>query len=151
MWFLLAAAAIALTPPKPTAWVTDAPRLLSEPTRAKLDTRLRAYRNERGPDVVLWIAKDLPEEPRETWCFRTFNSWGIGRKYRNDGVVLFVFANGDKHCWITTGAGVVKDLSNAEAVQICREIVSPSIRNGMPERGIIDGLEAILKELERRQ
>jgi uncharacterized protein len=150
---LALALAIDVLPPKPAGWVTDAPGLLAPATRTALNARLKAYRNNRGPDVVVWIAKELPPEPRETWCFRTFNAWGIGDKARNDGVVLFVFAaprpaQGQKACWITTGAGLMTKLPNAEAVRICREIVAPAVRAGQAEEGILHAVQAILAALD---
>jgi uncharacterized protein len=145
----LALAGAFVIPVKPTTWVTDAAGLLSPKVHIALEQRLRAYRNERGPDVVVWIAKDLPDEPRHIWCPVVFDAWGIGSKSRSDGVALFIFANGPKYCWIRTGWGVMQALPDAEAVRICREVVAPAVKAGRGEEGILAAVEAILAPLDK--
>ncbi len=134
-------------PPTPTEWVTDTAGFLKESTRASLGDRLSAYAAQSGHQVLVWIGKTSGEVPIEDFAVRAFESWKVGRKGIDDGVVLFLFAD-DRKVRIEVGYGLEDKIPDAAAGRIIRETIAPRIRAGDPDGAVAAGVEAIVARLD---
>jgi uncharacterized protein len=148
---VLAAASIALAaaftaPPAPTRWVTDTAGFISENTRRALDARLENYERDTGRQVIVWIGRTTGDEPLEDWAARTFLAWGIGKKGKDDGAALFVFAQ-DRRLRIEVGYGLEDVLPDVIASRIIQEQAVPPLRAGDPDAAITATVGAILERL----
>ena len=74
------------------------------------------------------------------------NSWGIGRKGHNDGVVLLVAPN-ERKVRIAVGYGLEKALPNALCQKIIDEQMLPRFREGDLPAGIEAGSRALIARL----
>lgn len=137
----------AQTPPPPQHWVTDGPALLSSSVRERLDLRLAAYEKATGHQVLVWIGESTEGIPLEDWTVRTFESWGVGRKGRDDGVVLFLFAR-DRKVRIEVGYGLEGQLPDATASRIIQEAIIPNLKSGSWDDAVSAGVDQILGTLE---
>lgn len=139
-------------PPAPTEWVTDPGGYMTPGKAALLNGILRGFQERTKHHVLVWIS-DLalpPDEPIETFCSLAFNSWGIGRRGYNDGVVLFVFPAPPEdrlRMRIQVGYGLEAALPDAEAVRILREVIAPPAEAGHHDEAIEAGVLAILAHL----
>src|SRR5689334_20021652 len=79
-------------PPAPTDWVTDNAGFMSPAGVSELNARLAAYQQQTGHQLLVWIAPSLNGVPIEDFAVRAFQSWKVGRKGIDDGLVLFIFA-----------------------------------------------------------
>src|SRR5690349_4157645 len=122
-------------PPAPTHWVTDTAGLLRPATASALDARLQRYQQATGHQVVAWIGTTLSGSPLEEWCANAFEKWGIGRKGKDDGVAIFVFAK-DRQIHIEVGYGVEDVLPDAYAARIVHDVMSPALAAGDPDRAL---------------
>ncbi|HZA12877.1 MAG TPA: TPM domain-containing protein, partial [Myxococcaceae bacterium] len=118
-------------PPAPSRWVTDTVGFISESTRRGLDARLERYERDTGRQVIVWIGGSLGDEVLEDWAARTFEAWGIGKKGKDDGVALFVFAR-DRKLRIEVGYGLEDVLPDLIASRIIQEEAVPRLRAGDP-------------------
>jgi len=134
-------------PPAPTEWVTDGAGWLKEPTRSSLSDRLSAYSQQSGHQVLVWIGKTSDGVPIEDFAVRAFESWKVGRKGIDDGVVLFVLAD-DHKVRIEVGYGLEDKIPDAAAGRIIRDIIVPRIGAGDPDGAISSGVEAIVARLD---
>ncbi len=70
-----------------------------------------------------------------------FNTWGIGKKGRDNGV-LFLVSKGDRRTEIETGDGIEGILPDAKVGNILRKQVTPQFKQGKFEAGILAGTRA---------
>lgn len=133
-------------PPPPTRWVTDAQAHLSPGTREDLDRRLAAYQKATGHQVLVWIGGSTGGTPLEDWAVRTFESWQVGRKGLDDGLVLFLLAQ-DRKLRIEVGYGLEGQMPDAIASRIIRETLTPRLAAGDWDGAVQNGVEAILSTL----
>ncbi|MBN1210855.1 MAG: TPM domain-containing protein [Myxococcaceae bacterium] len=133
-------------PPAPTRWVTDTVGFLSEPTRRSLDARLQRYEQDTGRQVLVWIGSTPGEVPLEEWAVRTFEAWGIGRKGRDDGAAVFVFAQA-RRLRIEVGYGLEPVVPDAIASRIIEEEALPRLRAGEPDAAVSATVDSLLRTL----
>lgn len=136
----------AQTPPAPQRWVTDEQAHLSPATRQELDLRLAAYEKATGHQVLVWIGESTGEVPLEDWAVRTFESWGVGRKGLDDGLVLFMLAR-DRKLRIEVGYGLEGQLPDAIASRIIQEAIIPRLKSGDWDGATTTGVDRILATL----
>jgi uncharacterized protein len=133
-------------PPSPTRWATDTAGFLSESTRRALDARLEKYEQDTGRQVIVWIGDTTGGVPLEEWAARTFEAWGIGRKGRDDGVAVFVFA-GERRIRIEVGYGLESIVPDAIASRIIQQEAIPRFQAGDPDTGVSATVGALLRTL----
>jgi uncharacterized protein len=147
---LLALAAFAqdaVPVPKLEARVTDLTGTLSAAQRESLESRLRAFEQAKGSQVAVLLVPSLGAETVEEFAGRVADTWQLGRKGVDDGV-LFVVALKERRMRIHTGRGVQGTLTDALSKRIVAEVVAPHFRAGDFPGGIQAGVDAILKAIE---
>lgn len=147
---LVALAAIAqdaVSVPKLVTRVTDQTGTLSVAQRDALEARLRAFEEAKGSQVAVLLVPTLGGEEIEEFAGRVADTWQLGRKGVDDGV-LFVVSLQERRMRIHTGRGVQGTLTDALSKRIVSEIVAPHFRAGDLPGGIVAGVDAILKAIE---
>jgi uncharacterized protein len=134
-------------PKAPERWVTDTAGLISEGTRAALDARLQAYEAKTGHQVVVWIGQTIGSAPLDDFAVKAFESWRIGRKGHDDGVLMLVLAR-DRKIDIEIGYGLEDRLTDALSHRIIDEIMAPRLRAGDPDAALSAGVDAVLSGIE---
>ena len=147
-WLLLPTfSAQAWQPPStPERWVTDQTGFLSATTAAALDRNLAAHAQSNGQQVLLWIGATTDGVPLEEWAVRTFQSWGVGRKGLDDGVVIFVLVK-DRRVRIEVGYGLEPKLPDVRAAAIIRELFTPRLAKGDRDGAAQAAVGAVLDAL----
>jgi LemA protein len=144
--FLLSISALAFTPPPIQGHVTDVAGKLSASDRAFLNDKLDKYRQQSSNEIAVFLAGPLDGESIEDVAFTTFNTWKIGQKGKDNGVLL-VIAPTDRKVRIETGKGVGGSLTDLQANDIIRKEISPRLKVN-DFRGAIDrGTTAIMADL----
>ena len=123
--------ALAFNVPPPDGAVTDTSGTLTREDDAFLETRLARYRSHSANEIGVLVVPSLGGEPIENVAYQAFNTWGVGKKHRDNGVLL-VNARGDRRSRIETGAGiaVLPDYAvdgNSNLVQLLRDIEMPAL------------------------
>jgi uncharacterized protein len=126
--------------------VVDQAHLLSPDTTQKLDGALAGLEAKTGHQLVVATVPDLQGYPIEDYGYRLGRTWQLGRKGVNDGVILLVAPN-DRKVRIEVGYGLEPVLTDALSSVILQEDVLPAFRSGHMEQGVIDGTNAIIKQL----
>jgi uncharacterized protein len=146
-WGAVAFAQEAPIPAPPTTRVTDGAGLLSAAARDALDKRLTAYERRTGHQVVVWIGSTLGSTPLEDFTVKTFKAWGLGRKGKDDGVLVAVLAK-DRRIGIEVGYGLEGQVPDAVASRIINDVMVPKLRGGQPDAALTSGVDAILQAIE---
>ena len=130
-------------PSAPVMWCTDKAGFLSGQAEHDVDFTLFDFERKTGHQVIVYIAKTTGGVSIEEWAAKAFKAWGIGKKGKDDGVALFVFAD-DRTLRIEVGYGLEGDLPDAIASRIIREIMLPKIDAGDRDGAVREGVKAIL-------
>jgi uncharacterized membrane protein YgcG len=144
------AAAVEGKPPVPKleSWVNDEATVLSAEDQARLVKLLKNYRDETKHQIVVLIVPTLGDETIENFSHRTFSAWRLGRKGINDGI-LVCLAMKERQVRIALGTGMERYISNAEALKIIEEEMTPAFKRGDFAGGLEKGLKRLMAEGRR--
>lgn len=150
LWFLLLAlvaapAAQAAEPrfPPLSGRVVDQAAILSTGAAQRLAGLLAEHESATGNQVVVVTLRDLQGYGIEDFALRLGRHWGIGQPGRDNGLLLVV-APRERRVRIEIGYGLEGSLPDALAKLIIAREILPAFKKGDYERGIAQGLEAIL-------
>jgi uncharacterized protein len=141
----LAVAQVGVPPLK--ARVTDLTGTLNAQQRGALEQTLAEFESRKGSQIaVLLVPTTQPETPF-AYGVRVFDSWKLGRKGVDDGVLLLV-AKDDRRVWIVTGRGVEGVLPDAIVRRIVEEDITPRFKQGDFYGGIRAGADRMMRLIE---
>jgi uncharacterized protein len=109
----------------------------------RLDAKLHAFDEETSSQIVVAVFPELPSPSLEDFTIRTAQSWRVGRRKLDNGVVLFVFVK-DRKTRIEVGYGLEGALPDATANQIIRDVMVPHFRQGDYAGGLEAAVDAIM-------
>lgn len=146
LFFLSSVSCAEVAVPPLGSHVNDLANLLSQPAKLSIDSKLKAFEETKGSQVVVLTIKSTEGEAIEQFAIRVAEKWKIGRKKIDDGVILVV-AKEDRALRIEVGYGLEGALSDATSKQIIENFILPEFRTGNFDSGITAGVDAILKKL----
>jgi uncharacterized protein len=127
--------------PPATGYVTDTAGILGEWT-AKTETLCREIEGQTGVEVaVLTVKTTVPLETQQ-FAQQVFDRWKIGKKGKDNGVLILVAA-ADRKLWIATGYGVEGVLPDGKVGEIRDRVLRPLFRQGRYGEGIYMGVATI--------
>ncbi len=136
------------TKPDPAVYVHDYAGWLSEAEKAALEQKLQQYADTTSTQIVVMIRPDIGDYDKSSYAFELGNRWGIGRKSKNNGVVMLIKSQPpDRGIFIATGYGAEGALTDMTAGQIIRNTMAPYFRQEQYYQGINAGLDDIIKAL----
>jgi uncharacterized protein len=146
---LLAAGAAALDVPFLSGRVNDEARLLDAGSASALESSLKDYETRTGRQIAVLTIPSLAGEDLEGYSLKVARTWKLGRKGKDDGVLILV-ARDDHKIRIEVGYGLEGALPDALAGRIIREGMVPRFRAGAFAAGIQEGAEAVIAALDGR-
>lgn len=132
----------AQTFPDYRGYVNDYAGLLSDAARTQLEAKLTQLEKDTTAEVAVVTIKSLEGNTIEDYAVRLFEKWGIGKKDRNNGVLLLI-ALEDRKMRIEVGYGLEPIITDARAGRIRDEEILPKFKTSDYEGGIIAGVDAI--------
>ncbi len=142
---LLFAAASALSTEVPylSKRVNDIAGILSPATVSSLEALLKAHEDSTSNQVAVLTITSLEGETIEQYSIRVVDEWKLGRKAKDNGVLLVV-ARDDRKVRIEVGRGLEGDLPDITCGSIIRKQILPRFKEGDYDAGVTDGVQAIL-------
>jgi uncharacterized protein len=140
------AAAAAPEFPSPTGYVNDFAGVLSEPERNRLESFFEAADAKFGVQMSVVTMTDIGDEVPREYANRLFETWKVGNKKTDRGLLLFYLARGagKSYAWIEVGYGLEGVLNDGRVGQILDEDVVPLLRDGKPGQAIASAARACL-------
>lgn len=132
--------------PELTGRVVDQARLLSNDREAALTERLAALEAETSDQLVIVTVNSLEGRPIEDYGYQLGRAWGIGQEGGDNGMLLIVAPN-ERKVRIEVGYGLEPVLTDALSARIIHDDILPAFRVGGFERGITQGMDAIIAQL----
>jgi uncharacterized protein len=125
--------------------VTDPAGVLSARENARLTRMLASYEKETRHQIAVLIIPGLGGESIESYSLRVANTWGIGHKDLDNGI-LVVLAVDDRKVRIELGLGFERYISDARAAEIIQRDMIPSFRKEKYARGLERGLTQLMRD-----
>src|SRR4051812_49567939 len=144
-WVVPAHATVAVPPL--VGRVVDQTGTLSTNDVSSLNQTIRAFETRKGSQIAVLIVPTTDGEAIEQFSLRVAETWKIGRKKIDDGVLL-VIAKNDRHLRIEVGYGLEGALTDVTARRIIDEIITPRFRNGDFAGGISAGVDRIIRVVD---
>ncbi len=140
-WAVAAAADVAVPPL--SGRVVDTTGTLSSGDIATLTQRLLDFQKRKGSQIAVLIVPTTAPETIEQYSIRAAETWKIGRKKIDDGVLL-VIAKNDHKLRIEVGYGLEGALTDVTARRIIDEVIVPRFKAGDFTGGIAAGLTRMI-------
>ena len=134
-------------------YVNDFAGLLTERHAGQIRKRFGKLERKRGVEAVVVTINSIRDYPTgdatiESFATNLFNTWGIGNREKNDGVLILVAVQ-DRECRIELGAGYGTRYDSAMKSVIDRKII-PCFKKGDYSTGIYKGAFAAIGKLTGR-
>ena len=126
--------------------ITDNAELLGAATKQKLNTLLKAHEVKTGNQIAVLTINSLEGESVEEYALTVFNTWKLGQKGKDNGVLLLVVLNERRMC-IEVGYGLEGTLTDVAASRIIRNVMTPHFKEGDYEAGIAAGVQAVIDHI----
>ncbi len=126
------------------ARVTDQTATLAPDQRSQLEAKLADFERQKGSQIAVLIVPTVNPETITQYALRVVESWKLGRKGVDDGVLLLV-AKEDRTLRIEVGYALEGALNDATAKRIISETITPHFKQGDFFGGINAGLDVMIK------
>jgi uncharacterized membrane protein YgcG len=127
--------------------VIDLTGTLSPQQTQALNQRLAAFEARKGAQIGVLIVPTTQPETVFQYGMRVFDTWKLGRKGVDDGLLWVISAdNGRWH--ILTGYGLEGVLPDAMVRRVAEESIDPYFNRGEIYTGIEKGVKALMKVVE---
>jgi len=130
--------------PTPEGFVNDFANILSSETKQRLEQQLTQLEEDSSIEIAVAIVDSLGGTTIEDFATRLFEEWEIGKKGEDNGILL-LFALSDRKMRIEVGYGLEPLLTDSKAGRIIRNIITPEFRNEDYDKGVTEGVAAIIK------
>ena len=147
LWMCAASAEANALPPPPDHRLTDSVGLLSPNARETLNARLESCERQTGHQVVVRIGSSTGSQPLEEFATKTFESWRLGRKKLDDGLLIAVLAK-DRKIAIEVGYGLEDRVPDVIAAHIINDVMAPRLKAGDADGALSAGVDATLQALD---
>jgi uncharacterized protein len=134
-------------PPPPGEYVLDEPQVLNAKTRVSLQTLLKAHDQSTGEQIIFSIFQTTQGEDPVAWTNRIFQSWKIGQKGKDNGILLALYWKEHKSR-MEVGYGLESKLTDAKSKRILAEVLAPQLKQGNPNGALTQSALEILKVIQ---
>ncbi|UNU27567.1 TPM domain-containing protein [Microcoleus vaginatus HSN003] len=129
-------------------WVTDKANILSDSTETQLNQMISDLEAKNGSEIAVVTVPDTkPSATPKAFTTELFNFWGIGKKGKNNGVLLLI-SSGERRVQIETGSGIQTILPDAKAVGIIETEITPRFKQQDFDGGTLAGTKALVNVLQ---
>lgn len=112
-----------------------------------LDQTLNSFEARKGSQIVVLMVPSTAPESIEQYGIRVADSWRIGRKKVDDGVILII-AKRDRALRVEVGYGLEGVLTDAASKRIIDQIIVPRFKQQDFYGGITEGVNALIKVVD---
>ncbi len=134
-------------PPKPDRYFNDYAGVVSKEAAYRFNEQLAQFERETSDQVVVAVFPKMQSDSDVAdYTQRLAQAWGVGKKERRNGVVLFVFIQ-DRKMFIQVGYGLEGALPDITAFDITEYHIKPLFRNGDYQAGLATGIDLICKAI----
>jgi uncharacterized protein len=127
--------------------VTDLANTLNQSQRSALEQTLAEFEARKGSQIAVLIVPTTQPETIDQYAVRVQESWKLGRKGVDDGVLLVVAKN-DRKLRFEIGYGLEGAIPDAAAKRIIEDDITPRFKQGDFYGGIRAGVDRVMRTIE---
>ena len=131
--------------PKPVGFVNDLEGVLGD--TSELENKLSSFEEKTGIEIAVVTVEDFDGFSIERYANDLFTDWGIGKKEKDNGVLILVSVK-QRKARIEVGYGLEEFLPDAFVGNILDYYMKPAFKEGSYLEGINNGVDEIIKRLE---
>jgi uncharacterized protein len=135
---------------KPSGYVNDFAGIMDEASKQKTEALITQLQSATGAEIAVVTVKSLEGGNLEDFSNELFTKWGIGKKGKDNGVLIFV-AYEDRRVRIETGYGIEGIINDAMAGRIISDNMAPNFRQNDYGGGIYAGTFAVASAIAAEQ
>lgn len=153
MWLALmlatitAGTSLAADVPMLSGRVVDNAELLSSAARERISAALKAHEAKTGNQIAVLTIPTLGEDSIEPYATRVFESWKLGKKGKDNGLLLVIVPK-ERKIRFEVGRGLEGTVPDVVASRTIRNVIAPAFKANQFDKGVEEGLAAIIKQLE---
>ena len=134
----------ALEVPDFRGYVNDYANMISPQSKLEIERALQSFDMTDSTQIAVLTIKSLEGDSLEDFSIRTVDKWGIGRKGKDNGVLLLVVKD-DRKTRIEVGRGLEGVLTDLAAGRIIDNVMNPLFKANRFDDGFKAGIVAIVK------
>ncbi|MEH3114743.1 TPM domain-containing protein [Pedobacter terrae] len=124
-------------------YVSDPDKILGAGAVAQLNNTIADFERETNVQVAVVVVNDFDHEKEDfDFAYELFNTWGIGSKTSNNGLLLFISKARRKYRFIT-GTGAEGVLPDVKLKHIAEQHLLPAFRENDFATGITNTINTI--------
>ena len=139
-----AGAASALEVPPHRGYVNDLAGMLSSEAAGQLERTLAEFDRSDSTQVAILTIPSLEGEDLDGYSIKVAETWGVGRKGKDNGVLLLV-AKQERKVKIEVGRGLEGVLTDLLSGRIIDRVITPAFKGGRIDEGFVNGTAAIIQ------
>lgn len=145
--FSLPSSALAAVPERPSnQYVLDQAGVLSDSTESEIISKNQKLFTSTGAQIVVAAVDFLGGDSIDDYVYEMFNTWGVGSKERNNGLLL-VLAIGEDNYYAQAGYGIENYFDGAKLQEMLDEKLEPDFAAGDYNAGVQKFFQAALEEM----
>jgi len=150
-FILLSSLAMASDPAisQPTGFINDFAHVIPAPATEQLVNIATQFERVSGNELAIVTIPSLNGVPVEDYAVKMFQNWGIGKKGRDNGILMLV-APFDREVRIEVGYGLEPLVNDALAGRIIRDTMIPHFKSGDFGLGILNGVVELTSVIAKR-
>jgi uncharacterized protein len=134
--------------PRPRGYVDDFANIISEQVEYKIEGLLSSLEKVTTAQVAVVTVSSIAPYDIELYAVKLFETWGIGKKGKDNGVLLLVAVK-ERKVRIEVGYGLEGALPDAICKQIIENYIIPYFKKDNFSDGILAGVSQIVKYVAR--
>jgi uncharacterized protein len=127
--------------------VVDDAQILQPVTRSRLEVAIVAHERSTTDQIVVLTVPTIGDQSVEEYATRVFETWKLGIKGKDNGVLVVIVPQ-DRKMRIEVGYGLEGTLTDVASSRIIRNVMTPQFKAGDFDKGVLDGVQAIIAQLE---
>lgn len=129
--------------PQPVGYVNDFAQVLEENYRVDMENLLKNFEKETTVEIAVVTVKSCNKLDPKTYAVKLFESWGIGKKGKDNGV-LILLALKERRIEIEVGYGLEGILTDGKCGEILDKYVIPYFKEKRWGEGLYRGVQQII-------
>ncbi|MCX2495455.1 TPM domain-containing protein [Pedobacter sp. PF22-3] len=124
-------------------YVSDPDQILGADAVTQINNTIADFELKTNVQVAVVVVNDFEHDKEDfDFAYELFNTWGIGSKTSNNGLLLFISKERRKYRFIT-GTGTEGVLPDVKLKHIAEQNLIPAFRENDYDTGIINTLNAL--------
>jgi len=127
-------------------YVTNPDGIISQAAKETINEKIASVESTSTAEIAVVLLSSIGDDDIDDFGTRLFTQWGIGKK--NDNGLLFLLVNDKKTMIFRTRYGLEGVLPDVILSRVIRNDISPLLRNGDFDGGIIAGITKVCDYLK---